>query len=221
MNEIDIFKNYFMKNAQNRVSELLHFQIVWACPQTSLAARAFGARVLPRLCHVRERILDLNHQGLGQRAIAREVRTSHRFVKKVISNYDVTNSSIRTPRANFPEPKIDANVLEYIEVQKRIKPSTYASAIQHRLMLDGFIHPNDLPGTSQINRRLGEDVMFSKMKLTVCPLEAEKPGAVDQQDEYLQVISRYPASNIHFLETLGSVSELLNFNVMHLTLHLQ
>ncbi|KAL9950737.1 hypothetical protein ACROYT_G043288 [Oculina patagonica] len=82
-------------------------------------------------------------------------------------------------------------------------------------MLDGFIHPNDLPGTSQINRRLGEDVMFSKMKLTVCPLEAEKPGAVDQQDEYLQVISRYPASNIHFLETLGRFFEnQLFFRVM-------
>ena len=34
----------------------------------------------------------------------------------------------------------------------------------------------------------------------MCPLEAEKPGAVDQQDEYLQVISRYPVSKIHFFD---------------------
>ena len=67
-----------------------------------------------------ERILDLNHQGLGQRAIAREVKTSHTFVKKVTSIYNVINSSIRTPRTNFLEPKNGANVLEYIEVQKRI-----------------------------------------------------------------------------------------------------
>ncbi|KAL9977163.1 hypothetical protein ACROYT_G014541 [Oculina patagonica] len=79
-----------------------------------------------------------------------------------------------------------------------MKPSTYASEIQNRLLLDGVIHPNDLPGTSQINRRLTQDLMFSKKKLTVCPLEAEKPGAVDQQDEYLQAISRYSASKIHF-----------------------
>ncbi|XP_078363710.1 uncharacterized protein LOC144647905 [Oculina patagonica] len=157
-----------------------------------------NGRARPAL--VRERILDLNHQGLGQRAIAREVRTSHTFVQKVITNNDVTNSSIRTPRANFPAPKIDANVLEYIEVQKRMKPSTYVSEIQNRLLLDGVIHPNDLPETSQINRRLRQDLMFSKKKLRVCQLEVEKPGAVDQQDEYLQAISRYPASKIHFFD---------------------
>ena len=145
-----------------------------------------NGRALPSL--VRERILDLNHQGLGHRAIAREVRTSHTFVRNVIRSYDVTNSSIRIPRANFAEPKIDANVLEYIEVQKHIKPSTYASEIQHRLLLDGVVHPNDLPGTSQINRRLREDFLFSKKKLTVSPLEAEKPGALNRQNEYLQAI---------------------------------
>ena len=66
-------------------------------------------------------------------------------------SYDETNSSIGIPRANFPEPKIETSVLEYIEVQNHIKPSTYASEIQHRLLLDGVVHPNDLPGTSQIN----------------------------------------------------------------------
>ena len=69
-----------------------------------------NGRALPSL--VREQILDLNYQGLGQRAIAREVKTSHTFVKKVTSSYNVTNSSIRTPGTNFLEPKIDANVLE-------------------------------------------------------------------------------------------------------------
>ena len=105
------------------------------------------------------------------------------------------------PRANFAEPKIDTNVLEYIEAQKHIKPSTYASEIQHRLLLDGVVHPEDLPGTSQINRRLREDLLFIvKKKLTVSPLEAEKPGALDRQNEYLQAISRFPASKLHFFE---------------------
>ena len=118
----------------------------------------------------------------------------------MIRSYHETNSSIRIPRANFAEPKIDTNVLEYIEVQKHIKPSTYASEIQHRLLLDGVVHPNDLPGTSQINRRLREDLLFTKKKLTVSPLEAEKPGALDRQNEYLQAVSRYPASKLHFFD---------------------
>ena len=32
------------------------------------------------------------------------------------------------------------------------------------------------------------------------PLEAEKPGALDQQNEYLQAVSRYPASKLHFFD---------------------
>jgi len=42
--------------------------------------------------------------------------------------------------------------------------------------------------------------MFSKKKLTVHPLQAVKSGALDRQNEYLQAISRYPASKIHFFD---------------------
>lgn len=157
-----------------------------------------NGKTLPTL--VRERILDLHHQGQGQRAIAREVRTSHTFVGKVIENYDATNSSIPLPRTSFPEPKIDATVLEYIEVQKQMKPSSYASEIQNRLLLDGVVHPNDLPGKSQINKRLREDLLFTKKKLTVKPLESDKPDAINRQNNYLQAISRYPAIKIHFFD---------------------
>ena len=85
--------------------------------------------------------------------LLQEVRTTHTFVKKtVIRSLDATNACICIPWANFTEPKIGANVLEYIDVQKHIKPSTYASAIQPRLLSDGVVQPNDLPGTSQFNQ---------------------------------------------------------------------
>ena len=177
----------------------------------------------------------MNHQGLGQRAIARKVRTSHTFVRKVIRSYNETNSSIGTTRANFTRPKIDTNVLEYIEVQKHMKPSTYASETQHRLLLDGVVHPDDLPGMSQINQRLFEHLLFSNKKLMVSSLEAKKPGALDQQNEYLQAISSYPARKLHFLmnqvlskrrviksmDMLKLASELLKCRITHLTRHLQ
>ena len=129
----------------------------------------------------------MNHQGLGQHAIAREVRTSDTLVRNVIRSYDETNSSIRIPGANLS--KTDPNFLEYIEVQKVTTPSTYASEIQHRLLLDGVV-------TSQ-NR---EDLLFGKKKLTVSLLEAEKPGALDGRNEYIQAVSRYPASKLHFYD---------------------
>ena len=61
------------------------------------------------------------------------------FVENVSKSYDEINSSIRIPLANFAEPKIDPNVLEYTEVQKHVKPTRYASEIRHRLLLDGAL----------------------------------------------------------------------------------
>ena len=42
--------------------------------------------------------------------------------------------------------------------------------------------------------------MFGRKKLTVLPLEAKKQGALDRQNEYLQAVSRYPASKLHFFD---------------------
>ena len=121
-----------------------------------------NGRALPTL--VRERIRDFSHQGLGKCAVAREVRTSHTFIGNVVRNYDKTNSSLRLPRSTFPDPKINTTVLEYIEVQKHMKLSIYGSEIQQRLLLDRLLHPTDLPSVSQINRRLGQDLMMTYKK---------------------------------------------------------
>jgi len=64
----------------------------------------------------RERVLDLYHDGFGHRQIAREIRWSPGFVQKVIDRYNEQNRSLRGVRVDFPKPKIDENVLEYIEV---------------------------------------------------------------------------------------------------------
>ena len=45
-----------------------------------------------------------------------------------------------------------------------------------------------------------KDLMMTYKKLTVSPLEAEKPAAVDRQNEYLQTISQIPASRLHFFD---------------------
>ena len=156
-----------------------------------------NGRAIPTL--VRERILDLSHQGLGQRAVAREVRTSHTFVGNVVRNYDKTNSSLRLPRSTFPDPKINATVLEYIDVQKHMKPSIYGSEIQQRLLLDGLVHPTDLPSVSQINRRLGQDLMMTYKKLTVSPLEAEKPAAVIAKMNIYKRSHRFQTADYTFL----------------------
>jgi len=83
-----------------------------------------NGRPLPAM--YRKRVLDLYHDGFGHCQIAREIRSSPSFVQKVIDGYNVQHTSLRDVRVDFPKPKIDENVLEYIEVQKPTKPSIYS-----------------------------------------------------------------------------------------------
>ena len=77
----------------------------------------------------RERVLDLYHENVSQRQIAQLTRTSLHFVQNVLRDYDVTNSSLQHPRAAYPRPKMTRDVVDFIEMEKLLKPSTYSSEI--------------------------------------------------------------------------------------------
>ena len=120
----------------------------------------------------RERVLHLYHDGFGHRQIVREIRSSPRFVQKVIDRYNEQSTSLRGLRVDFPKAKIDENVVEHIEVQKLTKASIYSSEIQQRLLLDGVVHPANLPSVSQINKVIREDLVMTRKKLSTIPLES-------------------------------------------------
>ena len=101
----------------------------------------------------------------GHRQIAREVLSSPGFVQKVIDRYNEQNTSLRAARVDYPRPQIDEAVLEYVEVQKVRKPSIYSSEIQQRLLLDGVVHPANLPSVSQINKVIRKDLVMTRKKL--------------------------------------------------------
>ena len=125
------------------------FSIVFnsECPASPEPKR----RVLRSLCH-RERVLDLYHDGNSERGIAREVRVSCSYVNNIIKRYNEANTSLRAPKVCRGPKKVDFYASEYIEAQRLIKPSIYASEIRQRLLLDGDLHPIDLPSSSQINK---------------------------------------------------------------------
>ena len=99
----------------------------------------------------RDRILDLHHDGLSERQIAREVRVNHTYVGKVIKRYDESNTDLRAQRSHFVKLKVDQTVSEYIECCRLMNASIYGSEIRQRLLLDGVVHLVDIPSVSQIN----------------------------------------------------------------------
>lgn len=99
-------------------------------------------------------VLDLHHAKVTPNQIADLTRTSRHFVRNVLRDYNITNSSMQPAWAPYPRPKMTPDVVEYIEHEKLIKPSTYIAEIQERLVLDGVIHPTDIPSKSAIKSAL-------------------------------------------------------------------
>ena len=98
-------------------------------------------------------MLDLAHAGTSQRQIATELRVSRGYVQKVLEQYNDKNILLRIPRTSFLVSKVSNEVLEFVSVEKIMKPSVLASEIRQRLSLDGVVDANDLPSASQINKR--------------------------------------------------------------------
>ena len=70
------------------------------------------------------------------------------------------------------KPKVDQTVSEYIECCRLMNPSIYGSEIRQRLLLDGVVHPLDIPTVSQINRvSHTQHAMSTRKKITVVPRE--------------------------------------------------
>ena len=80
----------------------------------------------------------------SERGIAREVRVSRSYVNNIIKRYNKANTSLRAPKVCRGPQKVDLYASEYIEVQRLVKPSIYASEIRQRLLLDGVLYPTDL-----------------------------------------------------------------------------
>ena len=121
-------------------------------------------------------------------------------MQKVLEQYNYKNISIRSPRTSFFVPKVTNEVLEFMSVEKIIKPSIYASELRDRLLLDGVVDADDLPSASQINKRMRRDLVMSKKKLSVIPSESNTPEQIARQDEYLNVISTFKPHQIHFFD---------------------
>ncbi|PFX14419.1 Paired box protein Pax-8 [Stylophora pistillata] len=82
-----------------------------------------NGRSYPKL--LREGVLDLNHDGMSQRAIARKLRASRCFIQNVLADYDHTGSSLQHLRDPTESRIRNAQVISCIEREKLMKPSVY------------------------------------------------------------------------------------------------
>ncbi|KAK8751812.1 hypothetical protein OTU49_010414 [Cherax quadricarinatus] len=109
-----------------------------------------NGRPLPDM--VRQRIVELAHNGVRPCDISRQLRVSHGCVSKILSRYYETGS-IRPGVIGGSKPKVATpTVVEAIANYKKQNPTMFAWEIRERLLSDGVCDQEGVPSVSSINR---------------------------------------------------------------------
>uniref|UniRef100_H2YBR6 Paired domain-containing protein n=1 Tax=Ciona savignyi TaxID=51511 RepID=H2YBR6_CIOSA len=101
---------------------------------------------------IRQRIVNLSHQGVRPCDISRQLRVSHGCVSKILARYYETGS-IRPGVIGGSKPKVATHdVVMRITEYKRENPTMFAWEIRDRLLADEVCSHETVPSVSSINR---------------------------------------------------------------------
>uniref|UniRef100_A0A3Q4N2I9 Paired box 2a n=1 Tax=Neolamprologus brichardi TaxID=32507 RepID=A0A3Q4N2I9_NEOBR len=108
-----------------------------------------NGRPLPDV--VRQRIVELAHQGVRPCDISRQLRVSHGCVSKILGRYYETGS-IKPGVIGGSKPKVATpKVVDKIAEYKRQNPTMFAWEIRDRLLAEGVCDNDTVPSVSSIN----------------------------------------------------------------------
>ncbi|KAK6633745.1 Paired box protein Pax-2 [Polyplax serrata] len=111
-----------------------------------------NGRPLPDM--VRQRIVELAHNGVRPCDISRQLRVSHGCVSKILSRYYETGS-FKAGVIGGSKPKVATPpVVDAIANYKRENPTMFAWEIRDRLLAEGICSQDNVPSVSSINRRI-------------------------------------------------------------------
>ncbi|TRY55504.1 hypothetical protein DNTS_004149 [Danionella cerebrum] len=109
-----------------------------------------NGRPLPDM--VRQRIVELAHQGVRPCDISRQLRVSHGCVSKILGRYYETGS-IKPGVIGGSKPKVATpKVVDKIADYKRQNPTMFAWEIRDRLLAESICDHETVPSVSSINR---------------------------------------------------------------------
>ncbi|KAM9793779.1 paired box protein Pax-8 isoform 5-T5 [Syngnathus typhle] len=109
-----------------------------------------NGRPLPEV--IRQRIVDMAHQGVRPCDISRQLRVSHGCVSKILGRYYETGS-IKPGVIGGSKPKVATpKVVDKIAEYKRQNPTMFAWEIRDRLLAEAVCDGDTVPSVSSINR---------------------------------------------------------------------
>merc|ERR1719221_1410889 len=109
-----------------------------------------NGRPLPDV--VRQRIVELAHQGVRPCDISRQLRVSHGCVSKILSRFYETGN-FKAGVIGGSKPKVATpHVVNAITNFKKENPTMFAWEIRDRLVSEGICTTEGVPSVSSINR---------------------------------------------------------------------
>ena len=93
-----------------------------------------------------------------------------------------------------------------------MKPSTYLTELQQRLLVVGVVHPANLPSVSQINKVIRKELVMTRKKLTTIPHESTTPEADAAIDDFLTKIANINPTTLHFFDESSVIKTTGNRN---------
>ena len=101
---------------------------------------------------MRQRIVELAHQGVRPCDISRQLRVSHGCVSKILSRYYETGN-FKAGVIGGSKPKVATPpVVDAISKYKKENPTMFAWEIRDRLLAEGVCNQDSVPSVSSINR---------------------------------------------------------------------
>ena len=144
---LQIFQNQILRKLSRGLNHLLfsgHGGV------NQLGGVFVNGRPLPDV--VRQRIVELAHQGVRPCDISRQLRVSHGCVSKILSRYYETGN-FKAGVIGGSKPKVATpHVVNAIAKYKRENPTMFAWEIRDRLVTDGVCRKDGVPSVSSINR---------------------------------------------------------------------
>ena len=128
----------------------------------------------------------------------------------VLADYDCTGSSLAHLKNPLDRKIMTPEVISCVETEKIMKPSLYLTELQDRLLLDGVVHPLDLPSKSTISKCIRDHLFMSKKKKTAVPEETQRDENIQFRNEFLDVISDLDSSTIHCFDESSVVKTTCN-----------
>ncbi|GJQ79362.1 hypothetical protein Trydic_g16223 [Trypoxylus dichotomus] len=122
-----------------------------------------NGRPLPDV--VRQRIVELAHNGVRPCDISRQLRVSHGCVSKILSSFTdfryYETGSFKAGVIGGSKPKVATPpVVDAIANYKRENPTMFAWEIRDRLLAEGICSQDNVPSVSSINRQV-DSIVFT------------------------------------------------------------